>query len=107
MKRMLLATVALGTTMCSFAQTDSTYTGTTARPDTIRVGGMVIVRDGKGEQGKSRSISFSGRRHRNVNANFLSTGPILDLGFSNFVDRTNYASAEAQALAPGGKDDLL
>ncbi|RYZ17242.1 MAG: hypothetical protein EOO16_24510 [Chitinophagaceae bacterium] len=108
MKRMLLATVALGTTMCSFAQTDSTKTGTTATPDTIRVGGMVIVRDGKGEQGKNRSISFGGRRHRNVNANFMSTGPILDLGFSNFNDNTNYGSAEAQAFTKGtGKDDLL
>ena len=104
MKRMLLATVALGTTMCSFAQTDST--NKTNRPDTIRVGGMVIVRDGKGEPGKNRRFSI-GNRHRNVNANFISGGPSLDLGFANFTDHTHYGSAEAQAFAPGGKDDLL
>ncbi|GAB4092977.1 porin family protein [Flaviaesturariibacter terrae] len=106
MKRMLLATLALGSTMCGLAQTDSTKSSSTSTPDTIRVGGMVIVRDGKGNQKGTRSVSF-GNGRRNANGKFTSGGPVLDIGFANFTDRTNYASAEAQAIAPGGKDDLL
>ncbi|RYY41730.1 MAG: hypothetical protein EOO08_00970 [Chitinophagaceae bacterium] len=104
MKKMLLATLALGASLCTIAQTDST--NTSPKPDTIRVGGMIIVRDGKGDYKKGRNFHIGSRR-RDRNANFHSSGPILDLGFSNFNDNTNYASAEAQAIAPGGKDDLL
>ncbi|RYY89636.1 MAG: hypothetical protein EOO15_05680 [Chitinophagaceae bacterium] len=108
MKKMLLASLALGATLCTFAQTDSTNTTPTAsKPDTIRVGGMVIVRDGKGDHRKTRSFSIGGRR-RDRNSNFSTSGPILDLGFSNFNDNTNYASAEAQDFTQHtGKDDLL
>lgn len=93
---MLLATVALGTTMCSLAQTDSTTTPKAAQPDTIRVGNMVIVRDGKGEKSNNRWIHFGSRK--NGKSNFASGGPSVDFGFSNFVDNTNYGSAEAQAF---------
>ena len=30
---------------------------------------------------------------------------IIDMGFSGFNDKTNYASAEAQAFAPGSTED--
>ena len=35
---------------------------------------------------------------KNLTTNWL----IVDLGFTNYTDKTNYASAEAQAFAPGG-----
>jgi hypothetical protein len=110
MKNMLLAIMALGSSLCALAQKDTTVrnadTARTAnKPDTIRVGNMVIIRDGNGPKGKNRFFSIGNRRH-NPNANFSSTGPILDLGFSNWNDQTNYASAGAMAFAPGGDDDL-
>ena len=37
----------------------------------------------------------------NLSTNWL----ILDLGFANFNDRTNYAGAEAQAFAPGSAEN--
>lgn len=73
-----------------------------AAADTIRVGGMVIIRKGGPDDrdkvpnqvtvniGKARSKS-------KVSTNWW----IVDLGFANVTDNTNYASAEAQAFAPG------
>ena len=37
----------------------------------------------------------------NLSTNWL----VVDLGFSNFNDKTNYSSAEAQAFAPGSADN--
>jgi len=42
------------------------------------------------------------RNRRNYKPSKVSTNwGIIDLGFSNFTDNTNYASADAQAYAPG------
>jgi hypothetical protein len=106
MKRMLLAVIASGIAMCSSAQTDSTKNG---KADTIRVGGMIIIREDNDSTDKKKVISISNKnkwRHRpqsNVSTNWW----IVDLGFANYSDNTNYASVETQAFAPGATKDKL
>jgi hypothetical protein len=85
--------------MTAFAQTDSTQQ---PKADTIRIGGMVIIkRDGKNSDGKrDREIHITSSRRRQ-NSQISTNWIIVDVGFANVNDRTNYASAEAQAFAPG------
>jgi hypothetical protein len=106
MKRMLLAAIASGIAMCSSAQTDSTKTG---KADTIHVGGMIIIRDDSDSSDKKKVISISNRnkwRHR-PQSNISTNWWIMDFGFANYSDNTNYASAEAQAFAPLATKDRL
>ena len=65
----------------------------TAQKDTIRIGGMIIVKDGK-RQGKNdkkdkKDKDYSPKKRRNVSTNW----GIVDLGFSNYEDKTNYGTA--------------
>lgn len=61
--------------------------------DTIRIGGMIIVKKGKPAKDGDVEININGpktpRRKRNVSTNW----GIIDLGFSNYNDQTNYANA--------------
>lgn len=100
MKRILLAIIASGITMSGFSQ-DSTKT---EQPDTIKIGGMVIIKKGdKSDTTKNRIVISN--RNRNRNANIQTNWWIVDLGFANLHDQTNYASAEAQSFAPGSNKD--
>jgi hypothetical protein len=103
MKKILLATIALSLTMSSFAQTDST---SAERVDTIRIGGMIIIKK-PGKDGKeNKEVIISNRRNRR-NSNVSTNWFIVDLGFANFNDKTNYSSAAAMAFAPGLNEDQL
>jgi hypothetical protein len=86
------------------AQSDTTRPG--AQKDTIHIGSITIIKDGKsaadsGKHDVDVTISKRHRKYENVSTNW----GILDLGFSNFTDNTNYASAGAQAMAPGSNAD--
>ncbi|MBL0181234.1 MAG: outer membrane beta-barrel protein [Chitinophagaceae bacterium] len=87
MKRLtlLLATAAI----CLTALTVSAQ----EKKDTIRIGGMVIVKEGKTNGGRDRSVRMrrdnSPKKLRNVSTNW----GILDLGFSNYDDKTVYNPA--------------
>ncbi len=51
-------------------------------------------------------IPASPHEHKNYKPSNVSTNwIILDLGFSNYTDKTNYASASAQQFAPGATRD--
>lgn len=107
MKRIFILGIALcAVMMTGFAQTDTTGK---QKPDTIKVGGMVIIReDGKDEDskgGRTRSIHFG--RKKDKPSNISTNWWILDLGFSNWNDETVYTSAAAQAMAPGSNGDWL
>ncbi len=103
MKRILLALCATAITMSSLAQTDSTKN---EKVDTIRVGGMIIIKK-KGKDGddeKKIQISNNKKKRTNVSTNWW----IVDIGFANVNDNTNYPAAVSSGfLAPGiGKDQL-
>jgi hypothetical protein len=104
MKKLLLATIALGGAMACFAQ-DST---TIEKADTIRVGGMIIIKKaGKNKNGKDQKDVQITTDKKKKNSNLSTNWWIVDLGFANYHDQTNYGSVAAQAFAPGlGKDQL-
>lgn len=101
MKRIFTLCILMCTMISGFAQTDTT--GKTQAPpdDTIRVGGMVIIRKA-GKERKESEKEYTIRKRRTSKASNISTNWwIFDVGFSNFSDKTNYSGAAAQAYAPG------
>lgn len=58
--------------------------------DTIRVGGLRIVKKGKKNGDVSINIGndHGKKKHKNISTNWW----IMDLGFSNYTDKTNYAN---------------
>jgi hypothetical protein len=104
MKTFVLAALAMGMALTSFAQTDTT----SAKADTIRVGGMIIIKK-KGKDGNdSREVILSSRR-RNKLTNVSTNWWIIDLGFANYKDETTYAVAQQSGFvtpAIGTKDNL-
>lgn len=93
--------------MGALAQTDTTVIVKEQPADTIKIGGVIIVKKpGKDDKGNN-TVILSNRNRRRSNSNLSTNWWIVDIGFANLNDRTNYASAEAQAFAPGfGKDQF-
>ncbi|MBA2500632.1 MAG: outer membrane beta-barrel protein [Chitinophagaceae bacterium] len=92
-----------------YAQTDTTIspnadTTITPQSDTIRIGGMVIIRKSGGNDStrhQDRDFKIQSRK-RNNNSNINTNWWIVDLGFSNYVDNTNYATANSSGYLAGG-----
>jgi hypothetical protein len=107
MNRVCLLAAGLIFTLSSLAQTDTTDNSrkrNADQGDTIRVGNLLIVRSGDHEDAENR-IRIR-RRHNDYQPHNISTNwGIVDLGFANYRDRTNYASAGAQQFAPGATND--
>ena len=102
MKTILLAALFSGLALTSFAQTDST-----AKADTVRIGGMIIIKKPGKDGNESRDVTITTRRRHqltNVSTNWF----IFDLGFANYTDNTNYAMAQQSGFvgAGVGKDQL-
>lgn len=92
-----LATIALASSQAQ--TTDSTRT--VSEGDTMRIGNIIILKDGQpASQNREVNVQIK-RKHYNRHQNNTMHWLALDLGFNNFVDNTNYASPEAQAFAPG------
>lgn len=103
MKKTVLAILAIGLVLTSFAQSDSTA----SKPDTIRVGGMIIIKKPGRNHAEDREVIISNRRKNssNISTNWF----IFDLGFANWKDETNYASAMQSGFVSSdiaGKDNL-
>jgi hypothetical protein len=91
--------------MTSMAQDSTKH----EKADTIRVGGMIIIKDGKRDDGekKDRNITISNHKKRK-SSNISTNWWIVDLGFSNIKDETNYPAAIASGFLDNsiGKDQL-
>ena len=111
MYKFTLALLVLFTTQQVLAQE--------SQSDTIIVGGMTIIKK-KDESGNSKpevkikwkedednDKSASSKKNKNISTNWW----VLDLGLSQFTDRTDYASAAIQnpvtGIAPGATKDWL
>lgn len=109
MKRIFTLCVALCTIITGFAQTDTTATKA-PEGDTIRIGGLVIIRKpGSKDREVVRDKEYKMRNRRGDKPSNLSTNWwIVDIGFSNYTDESNYTTAVADGfVAPGiGKDQL-
>jgi len=102
----LLAGVCIATG--SMAQSDTTQPQKNS--DTIRIGNLIIVKNGnKNDSSYNANADVNVRmpHRRKKNENVSTNWGIIDLGFANFTDKTNYAGAAAQAIAPGGNEDLF
>ncbi len=97
MKQVIILLIGISMSLTGLAQTDSTET---EKSDTIRVGGMIIIK--KHSRDKDTEVKTYHRKAKNPN---ISTNWwIVDLGFANYTDNTNYPLT---TFAPGlGKDDF-
>lgn len=103
MKKILFAAMAFSLAMPAIAQTDTTKQ---EKADTIKIGGMVIIKRGdKSDTTRNRNISISNRNRNRKNANVTTNWWIVDLGFANYSDNTNYSSVATQAFAPGTNEE--
>ena len=102
MKRIFTLLAFLGTCATGFSQADTTGKSKNQPVgDTIRIGGMVIIR-------KAGNSHFEGEKEYKMHdrkgdkpSNLTTNYWVFDVGFSNFQDNTNYSGAAAQAYAPG------
>lgn len=111
MKRLitLLAIVTYCTGAKAQAKTDTLITN---RKDTIRIGNIIIIKKGGKKTGNSDStlmLSKTPRKPSRIKTNWGG----VDIGFSNYTDKSNYAAATADGYLvnkPGspnlGKDDF-
>ena len=104
MKSILLVCVAACLFNSGFAQNDTT--GKKETNDTIRIGGMIIIKKPGNDSEiitgeKTVRIPSRKKTPQNLTTNWW----VIDMGFSGFNDKTDYASTEAQAFAPGSTED--
>ncbi len=70
--------------------------------DTLKIGNMIIIKNGKQESGAVNAAVRITRRKNDYKPSNISTNwCIFDLGFVNYNDRTDYSSASARQFAPG------
>jgi hypothetical protein len=108
MKRILTLCITLCVITSGFAQVDTTGK---EKADTIKVGGMIIIkRPGeKREIKREKDVSIPERKS-SKNSNVSTNWWIVDLGFNNIKDNTVYGSADANSYLVGTppftKDDM-
>ena len=96
MKRISIIIAACFVSATLLAQNDSTKT---QHADTIKIGGMVIIKKDSPDQQRHRETSVTTGNHREQKHSNVSTAQfIIDLGFANWDDKTDYASATSQGF---------
>jgi hypothetical protein len=95
----------------TFAQTDTTKSSSTptdtthTQSDTIKVGSFIIIK--KRGENPSKTTEVRVERKPGKPSKFSTNWWIVDLGFANLHDKTNYGSAEAatylRTIRPGEK----
>ncbi|HEX4957915.1 MAG TPA: outer membrane beta-barrel protein [Lacibacter sp.] len=105
MKKLFTSALALCFGMASMAQSDTTKP---SGADTIKIGSIIIIKknDGKTVETKENNkhdddhdVEIEIKKRKNYKPSNISTNWwIVDLGFANVNDQTNYAAA----TAPGG-----
>ena len=91
MKKTALGFMGILFAIATMAQSDSVQVQ--KKNDTIRIGGMIILK--KGDTNDKRVTVTVSNRNYNKKANINTASFIIDLGFANWSDKTNYASATA------------
>ncbi len=106
MKRIFILMSGICFALSGFAQTDST--GNKKEGDTIKIGNMIIIKKGRGDHDGDNDVHIYRRKSYYKPSNVSTNWGIMDLGFANFKDETNYAAAQSQGfLAQGvGQDQL-
>lgn len=90
MKKTTLGFIGILFALTSLAQTDSVEIQ--KKNDTIRIGGMIILKKEDSTQRKHVTVTL-GNWGKQENSNISTASFVIDLGFANWADKTNYASA--------------
>ena len=109
MKRIfLLGTALLTVGLSGFAQTEISVSAKTT-VDTVRVGLITIIYSKNGDSAKTRKATVSCCNTAPKKQTKLTTNWwVLDLGFANYKDKSNYTTAAASGfVAPSVKEDQL
>lgn len=110
---MKLFTIMALVFVCTEANAQSDSGKVSKQGDTIRIGNIIIARNGNrnhAEQNSNAHITL-GSKHRGKLSNVSTNWGIIDLGFSNYADETNYSSTGSYlynrpGAAPLGKNDF-
>jgi Outer membrane protein beta-barrel domain len=90
MKKTVFGFIGILFAITSWAQADSLEMQ--KKNDTIRIGGMIILKKEDSAQRRRVSVTI-GNRRKQKNSNISTASWIIDLGFANWADKTNYATA--------------
>src|SRR5688572_7542414 len=102
MKQVIIFLAGIGMALTGQAQSDTTA----PKADTIRIGNMIIIKKGGKNSDEDEEARTYRRRHHKP-SNISTNWGIVDLGFANYIDDTEYGTGEAQLFAPGlAKDDF-
>lgn len=82
---------------------DEDSTTTKEKTDTIKVGGIIIIN--KNGKDNNTSVKINSRKKEYKPSNLRTNWWIVDLGFTNYDDQTNFASSATQQFAPGSNAD--
>lgn len=105
MKQLITFLAAAIFCSASMAQTPVTDTLQPNAKDTIRIGNIVIIK--KGKTSKDVNITMGrNKTKRKQNANVSTNWWIVDLGFNNYTDKTNYATAGSYLINKPGSPAL-
>lgn len=106
LKKTTLLAMATIATMSLRAQADTTARPTEPAGDTVKIGNIIILKNGgPANTGTGRSdwdINIY-RHNRRKPSNLSTTWLNMDFGFNNVNDKTDYSSADAQAYAPNSE----
>lgn len=120
MKRIITILAGLLIGYTGLSQTDSTKQETTDSTrqvkagDTIRIGNIIIVKrqgdhDGDNRRSRNRFVYYEYHSKEFKRRNFTTNWLVVDLGFANYNDQTEYNSAAIQdptnGFAPGATKD--
>jgi hypothetical protein len=108
MKYIFTSLLGIGICISGFAQTDTT--GTPAKYDTIRAGGIIIIKKKEVESKKENGdVTIEIKKRKTYKPSNISTNWwIVDLGFANVNDQTNYTAISGPAgYFPDGTKNLM
>lgn len=97
MKRIIIFLAGICFALSGTAQTDSTK----KESDTIRVGNILIIKNKKDEKDRDDEVKVQ-RRKTHKPSNISTNWAIVDLGISQFNDKTNYTQSIAQGYLGAG-----
>jgi hypothetical protein len=105
MKRIYFLAALCALTIASYAQQPTPKDSTTTKNsnnDTIRIGSIIIIKKHKNTNGDS-SVSIISDKEYNAKKSKRSTNYfVLDVGFANWDDQTNYANAGGTVFSKPG-----
>lgn len=96
MKRIFVLMSGICFALAGFAQTDTTIVK--KEGDTIKIGNMIIIKRGKSRGTGNDDTVYIRSRNTRRPSNVSTNWGIVDLGFANFNDKTNYAAAQSQGF---------